>query len=139
MVFQPDLVHDLSKHRLGIVGVNYTRKTEGRETQTCGLNGEPITSFGKHGVEEVGWIGFGAVLIHLEAISDIENPLFEMRWHPERNDFVGEDYYFCGKVRAHGIPVYIDHTASNKCAHVGDYAFKELPPEPIFDFRKDVA
>lgn len=125
MAFSQDLIEDLSSHKVSVVGVNYTRKNLEGITQTCGLDGQPLKSFGKEGLEEVGWIGFGAVMIDLESVKDIENPLFEMRWMPERNDFVGEDYYFCGKVRAHGVKIYLDHTASNKTAHVGDFMYRE--------------
>ncbi len=126
MGFPPDLLEVFSSHHLPVVAANYTRKTPNPITQTCGIDGQPVKSFGKTGVEEVGWIGFGAVLIELDKIKDIENPLFETRWMPERNDFVGEDYYFCGKVRAHGIKVYIDHDVSNKVSHIGDYAYREV-------------
>jgi hypothetical protein len=125
MCFSSDILEDLMKHNVPVVGVNYTRKTSNPVTQTCGLDGQPVTSLGKEGLEEVGWIGFGAVLIDLSAIKEIDNPLFETRWMPERNDFIGEDYYFCGKVRAHGVKIYIDHTASNKTSHIGDYLYRE--------------
>lgn len=125
MSFPSDLMEKFLSHNLPVVAANYTRKTRNATTQTCGIDGQVVKSFGKTGVEEAGWVGFGAVLIRLEDIKDIENPLFETRWMPERNDFVGEDYYFCGKVRTHGIKIYIDHDVSNKTSHIGDYAYRE--------------
>lgn len=125
MNFPQELLEDLMSHKVPVVGINYTRKTGENVTQTCGIDGLPVKSFGKEGLEEVGWIGFGAVLIDLETIREIERPLFETRWMPERNDFVGEDYYFCGKVRANGVKIYIDHTLSNKCSHIGDFNYRE--------------
>jgi hypothetical protein len=129
MQFPQSLLDDLIKHNVDIVGINYTRKTDDPVTQTHGLDGQPVRSLGKKGLQEVGWIGFGAVLINLDAVKDIQNPLFETRWMPERNDFIGEDYYFCGKARTHGLKIYIDHDLSNQCAHVGDFSYREWPQD----------
>lgn len=139
MVFPPSLVHDLARHNLGVIGVNYTRKTDDRYPQTHDLDGNPVKSIDRVGVEEVGWIGFGAVLIKLDVLKDIPDPLFQMVWHPDRQDFLGEDYFFCWKVRSFGVPIYVDHDVSKKIAHIGDFAFTELPAEPIYDHRKEVA
>ncbi len=123
MAFPADLFESLSKHNLPVVAANYSNKSSDPKPQTHGLDGKPMFSRGKLGIEEAGWIGFGAVLINLSAISDIPKPLFEMRWMEERNSFIGEDYYFCGKVRAHGVKIYIDHNASQKMGHVGDFVY----------------
>jgi hypothetical protein len=138
MVFSTDLVDDLSSHNVDIVGINYVRKNpQNPSPQTHGLDGKPVSSLGKFGLEEVGWIGFGGVLIHLDAIKDIPAPLFEMRWMEDRKDFIGEDFYFCGKVRAHGLKIHVDHTASNKCAHVGDFAYREVKQDTsVFEYKE---
>lgn len=120
MAFPPDLFESLSRRNLPIVAANYSNKSPEPKPQTHGTDGMPMVSKGKTGVEEAGWVGFGAVLIELSPIKNIEKPLFEMRWIEERQSFIGEDYYFCGKVRAHGVRVYVDHDASQGMAHVGD-------------------
>lgn len=126
MRFPSDLLDDLFRHDTDIVGINYVRKNpDSPSPQTHDMDGQPLSSKGKQGAEEVAWIGFGAVLINLDAVKNIEAPLFEMRWLPERNDFIGEDFYFCGKVRAHGLKILVDHDASNKAAHIGDFPYKE--------------
>lgn len=128
MMFANDLVDDLSSHGLDVVGVNYVNKNPmGPQPQTHGLDGQPVHSLDRVDVQEVGWIGFGAVLIKLDAVKDIPAPLFEMRWLEERGSFVGEDFYFCGKVRAHGVKIHVDHGASNKVMHVGDFGYREQP------------
>ena len=121
MAFPTDLFQSLSKFQLPVVAANYSNKSPTPKPQTHGLDGQPVFSHGKTGTEEVGWVGFGAVLIELSAIKDIQKPLFEMRWMEERGSFIGEDYYFCGKVRAHGVKVYVDHDV--KAGHVGDYVY----------------
>lgn len=123
MAFQADLFDRLSSHRLPIVGANYSNKSPQCNPQSHGVDGKPLSSKDKAGAEEAGWIGFGAVLIDLSVMKDVPKPWFETRWLPERNSFMGEDYYFCGKVREHGIKIYIDHDA--KVTHVGDYHYRE--------------
>lgn len=126
MVFPPNILDGLIAHDLGIVAINYARREEGNKNAiTHAIDGSGVFSKGKSGVEEVGWIGFGGVLIKIDSIKNIENPFFEIRWHPEREDFVTEDTYFCMKVRSAGIKIYVDHDISNKVFHVGDYLYHE--------------
>ncbi len=126
MKFDQNLLLDLLSRNLPVVGVNYVRKDPANPSpMSCGLDGAVVSSKGKTGVEEIGWIGFGAILIRLEDIKNIARPLFEMRWLDERQDFMGEDYYFSMKARTAGIPIYVDHDASNKCSHIGDFNFRE--------------
>ena len=126
MQFPSDILDNLVKHDVDICAVNYSTKGPKPQPQTHDLEGKPQSSIGKTGLEEVAWVGFGIILIRLDAIKNIPAPLFETRWMKEKNDFVGEDYYFCGKVRAHGVKIHIDHDASNKVSHVGDYYYKEV-------------
>lgn len=127
MLFPRDLLEGLLERNLPIVGINYARKNPGAATpMACDLEGKVLSSKGKAGVEEVGWLGFGAILINLDAIKTIEKPWFEMRWMEQTQDFMGEDYYFCMKARNHGVKLYIDHDASARCAHIGDYPFQEI-------------
>lgn len=126
MAFPPSLLSNFLAAEKDVVGVNYVNKNpQGPLPMTHALDGQSVSSKDKIGLEEIGWLGFGAVLISLASVKDIEAPLFEMRWMAERNDFIGEDYYFCGKVRAHGVKIYVDHDISAKMGHVGDFVFRE--------------
>lgn len=124
MQFTPECVTYLLSRDVDVVGCNYVGKGTGKPL-VHGIDGNPMTSKDALGFEECGWTGFGLVLIKLESIKDIPAPLFETRWLEERQDFVGEDFYFCGKVRAHGVKVYVDHDASQSIAHIGDHAYRE--------------
>lgn len=126
MQFPSDILDDMFRHDVDILALNYTRKNPVSPTPlTHGLDGAMVSSLGFTGLEEVAWVGFGIILIKLDAIKDIPAPLFETRWMEERQDFVGEDFYFCGKVRQHGVKIYIDHDASNKIRHIGDIPYWE--------------
>lgn len=123
--FAPNLLTSLLSREVPIVGLNYARKDGSGAMMACGLDGNPISSKGKTGAEEVGWLPFGGILIELDAIKGMEKPWFEVRWLDERQDFMGEDYYFSMKARTHGLKLYVDHDASNKCRHIGDFDYAE--------------
>jgi len=124
MQFDGDLFAKLHASNVDVVAANYTNKNPLSTTpQTHGLNGELVSSVGKEGLEEVGWIGFGAVLINLSIFKDIPKPWFEMKWLEDRQSFIGEDYFFCAQVREHGVKIFINHDV--KCGHVGDFIYKE--------------
>lgn len=126
MQFPSDILDDLVKHDVDIVAANYTTKNpSGPQPQTHDLEGKPLSSLGKSGLEEVAWVGFGVILMKIDAVKDIPAPLFEVRFLQEKNDFVGEDYYFCGKVRAYDVKIHVDHDVSNKISHVGDFGYRE--------------
>lgn len=121
--FPAALIERLINHNVDIVACNYVSKTN-RQPLAHDVRGQPLSSAGETGLQEVGWIGFGFILIKLEAIKDVAAPLFEVRWLDERQDFMGEDFYFCGKLRAHGIHIYCDHDASQLISHIGDYPYQ---------------
>lgn len=124
MCFSPELFNQLITANEDIVAANYARKNpRDPSPMAYGLDGESVSSFGKTGKQEVGWIGFGAVLIRLNAIKNIPMPLFEMAWLDDRKDFIGEDFYFCKKVRDHGGSIFVLHDL--KIAHVGDFGYVE--------------
>ncbi len=125
MKFPPRLLRSFLKHDLPIVGANYARKDGSGSMMACGMDGKPVKSRDNSGIEEIGWIPFGAILINLEAIRDMPKPWFEVRWLEERKDFMGEDYYFSMKARTHGLKLFVDHDVSNETRHIGDCEYKE--------------
>lgn len=125
MKFAPNALAQLLSRDVPLIALNYARKDGSGGTMACDLEGKPMSSKGKTGIEEAGWLPFGGILIKLDAIKDIALPWFEVRWLEERNDFMGEDYYFCMKARSAGLQLYVDHNASNRCRHVGDHEYGE--------------
>jgi len=122
MKFPADMLDRLLAHGVSFVGVNYVSKGT-KKPVSCGLDGQLFYSSERVGLSEIGWIGFGAVLIELEAIKNMPKPWFEQRWLEERQDFMGEDFYFCMKARTHGLKIYLDNDI--ECEHIGDYAYRE--------------
>jgi len=66
-------------------------------------------------------IATGFMLIQTDVFKEIEKPWFFYEYNSEKDDTVGEDVYFCKKVRAKGIDVWCDPTIEVK--HIGDYAY----------------
>jgi len=122
MVFPKDIANRLLSHDKDIVACNYVSKVTNRAL-IHDLDGQLLTSEGHEGLEEVGWVGFGVILIKMACLDGINPPFFEQKWNPERQDFIGEDFFFCKKVREHGVKIYCDHDASQLIGHVGDRAF----------------
>lgn len=86
--------------------------------------GIPLSSHGRSGLEKVWRIGTGIMLIDLSIVRDLPKPWFEIRWSDKANQFVGEDWYFLGKLEkaGHG-DFWIDHDLSRQIGHVGHFMF----------------
>lgn len=128
MMFPADILDTLMSKDVDIISCNYVSKAE-RSPVVHGMDGHAISSAGKSGIEEIAWAGLGFTLIKLESVKNIPAPLFEIRWMDEREDYLGEDFYFCAKARSHGVKIYCDHVASQTISHIGDYPYS-FPQAP---------
>jgi len=63
------------------------------------------------------------ILLDLNAIKSIKPPHFEIIWDEKTQEYLGEDHYFCAKLRSNGIKIYVDHDASQTVGHIGDYTY----------------
>jgi len=60
----------------------------------------------KGGLVEVDAVGAGSILYDMEVFKNIEPPWFE--FHLEEGPPIGEDIFFCDKLRAAGYKIYVD-------------------------------
>lgn len=74
-------------------------------------------------VEQVWRIGTGIMLIEMEALKGLPRPLFQMYWDERRKDYTGEDWAFCERLEAAGIPIIIDHQMSWGVRHTGTFGY----------------
>lgn len=126
MIFSANTLEVMLSRSVPFIGINYIFKTDDETLQVAvGLNGKRISSIGKSGIEEVESIGFGGILINIDAIKHIAAPHFERLWDDKTKSYVGEDIYCCRKLRAAGIKLHVDHAASQNVGHVGDKIYKE--------------
>lgn len=125
MTYPQNILDVFFSRNVPIVAANYPKKKPGEiEWTASDLAGETLSSTGKKGCEEAGYVGLGAALISVDAIKKVAPPHFEVRWNKELQDYVGEDHFFCAKMRQAGIPVYVDHDVSQAMGHIGDFIYK---------------
>ena len=135
MRFPEDLFVRLLQHRTQVVGINYSMRRVPPEFVaikhlSTGLEDPSqrlITAPDSTGLEEVDAVGFGAVLMRMDAINGLPSPR-EQQWFgheyvPERMDWIGEDVLFCKLLRESGVKLYVDHDLSKECLHVGQYEY----------------
>lgn len=125
MVFPPDVLAKLISRNLPVVAGNYCRKIQDQIKGTAlDMSGQHMDSSGKTGVEQAMYIGLGMCLVRTDAIRHIPRPNFEVLWDEARQDYWGEDMYFCDRLRDYGVPIHVDHDVSNAIGHVGDYVYQ---------------
>ena len=126
----------LMLHDVPVVGINYAKRKVPTEFVAIKKIGwEPgeaserlITSDESTGLEEVEAIGFGMVLMRMDALRNMpdprEEPWFWFHWVKEKGMQVGEDVQFCRLLRESGVKVYVDHDLSKECAHIGQFEYR---------------
>lgn len=118
----PKIISGMMDRNKRVVVTNYSTKQPWNTQPTCfGFENNRIESKGKTGIERIYLAGLGCALIDMEVFEKIDEPMFSVAW--SGSDYVGEDFFFFMKLYKAGIECFVDHDASNKIAHVGDYAF----------------
>lgn len=140
MDFPHDLLHRLYIHNKPFVGVNYPSRNQdvnGRKFTAAIDDGRinVITNDNTTGLEEVDYIGFGAVLISRCVMESIQNINSRFTWFfcgydDQTRQHVGEDWIFCARARSAGYKIYVDHDLSKEIGHVGKYiyTYKDMLP-----------
>lgn len=123
-----DAVTQLYNHGLPVVGANYpTKEMISRPTAYADNDsyvGPLWTTAKDEGVVEVAHMGMGLMLCDVRVFDMIDLPFFN--FEPLAPDFVkhvGEDVYFCRKLREKGMSLFVDHKLSQQVAHIGDFEY----------------
>jgi hypothetical protein len=112
MVFPPDALHRLARHRLPIVGANYSTNKGDRQRFTSRSKGQcVITRHDSTGLEEVELLPQGFTLVSREVYERIPLPWYTGGYF--------QDYYFSERARNHGFKLYVDHDLSKQVRHIG--------------------
>lgn len=127
MRFPPDALIRLLRHDRDIVGINaMSRRPPYRCTAQKENGDELITNEYSSGIEKVGRMGLGLLLIRTEVFRKLEPPWFEFRYLPEKGVFRGEDYCFFDKAVQAGYEFYVDHDLSRQVTHLGQFEYSPL-------------
>lgn len=139
MRFPMDAMVRLLKHNLPVVGINYSKRAIGEGYTALGeIAGDYCyTTAESAGLEQVGALGFGCILIRSHALKDLPDPI-EEPWFQNKylgnGKWMGEDVHFCALLQRIGVPVFVDHDLSKECAHSGLFDYKPehaLKEEPV--------
>lgn len=121
MTFPTDIADRLASHNCDVVASNASKKAYGSLGVAVGFDNEFISG---PGVQEVARAGLAVALIKLSALKNIPMPWFEVLWIPQIGRTVGEDYYFCMKLRKQGVKIFVDQDVSPLIGHVGDFEYR---------------
>lgn len=144
MRFPQDMISRLLKHDLDIVAANCARRRmpTGPTAQIYKDNGERElvwTMPESTGLQEVGSVGMGVMLIKAGVFKALSEPWYETPWRTDKRGYIGEDVFFCNKARSAGFKIWIDHDVSKEIGHVGTFEYKHDHTWVIKDLEKEKA
>jgi hypothetical protein len=121
MTFAADGLLRLLERKVAVVGANYPTRAH-PPIPTADRDGRPIyTAPGSSGLEEADHMGLGFVLLETRLFGEVGDPCF--RSNPEATGWPGEDVDFFRRVRALGVPLYVDHDVSQQVGHVSEHIY----------------
>ena len=132
----------LMRHDVDIVGANcISRRPPYALTARTEANEWVYTSNESSGLEKVGKVGTGVLLVSMEVFKNIEPPWFNLEWFPmghhlhtqegNQDVLLGEDYWFCDVAKKAGYEIYIDHDVSKEVLHIGQFGYSPTLKVPI--------
>jgi hypothetical protein len=127
--FASDLLHRLMAWKKPVVACNVATKSlpaspTARNRNPNYFGGDMVyTDPESSGLQQVWRIGTGVMLLDLSIFDKIEKPWFPVRWQEKDNEWVGEDWNFCEILEAAGVPIFIDHDASQDVGHIGQLIY----------------
>lgn len=124
MTFPMDIVDRLISHGKDVVSCNAMRK-DGTVDGSCqGMDGKPIDSTGKTGLQELRTMGGAIFLAKIDSFRNIPKPHFQMIWSPAHNSYLGEDVYFSTILKMNGVGLYADNDTSKLISHIGSFEYQ---------------
>jgi hypothetical protein len=141
MRFPQDMISRLLAHDLDIVATNCARRRmpTGPTAQIYKENGdrELVWSMPEStGLQEVGSVGMGVMMIKAGVFKALSEPWYETPWRHDKRGYIGEDVFFCRKAREAGFKIWIDHDVSKEIGHIGMFEFKHDHTWAIKDLEK---
>lgn len=127
MSFPPETALLLAFHDVPFVACNYpVRQPSGLFTAQQDDGTRVETTETSSGLEAVGAVGFGVVLMQTDIVDGLARPWFRHGLNDLGGD-IGEDIMFCRGLRAAGYQIVIDHDLSKKIGHVGQHTYRTIP------------
>lgn len=129
MRFPQDVIARMLAHDEPIVSCNYSQRRFPPGPVAMAHRGENeirriYTTDESHGLQEVDYVGMGAMMVQRRVFEAMEMPWFAIPWATNGIGYIGEDVFFCRKAREHGFPTLIDHDLSKEVAHIGAFEYR---------------
>ena len=116
MMVPADALHRLARHRVPIVGANYSTNKGSRQYFTAGKCGQRfVTDEHSTGIEEVDLLPQGFTLVAREVYETLPMPWYTGGYM--------QDYFFSEHARNHGFKIYVDHDVSKETYHIGPHVY----------------
>lgn len=132
MMFPPTTLLRLLAHKKNIVACNYMKRSTPFKsvafTDTTDWDSWVPLDY-SNDLRTVEAVGMGCVLMKTDIFENLQKPYFEYTYHPETEDWIGEDFTLFKKLKNLGYEVKIDMNLSNEVYHVGTFAYGENLPE----------
>lgn len=127
MRLPPNTLDRLLAANKEFVGCNVTSRTQSGMTVARNFQDECVyTEVATEKYEEVLALGFGIVLIKLDRVRTMPEPLFAMPWDIKLRRYIGEDMSFCNGFRHAGGKIFVDHELSREIRHIGAIELETL-------------
>lgn len=134
MQFPPDILDVYFSRKVPVIAANCLRKNQEKmEGTAIALDGKPHIPSMLGDAEQVERVGAAIMLANVNALRHIPAPLFYNPWVENLGIELGEDYYWCNKLKEYGVPVHVDNLISRASAHQGEFAFHWGNNYPLHD------
>lgn len=125
MSFPVNTLERLLAHDKDIIGANCIQRGTGYPTAAT-PEGILLSSKNMKGIDKIGSLGFGVMLIKAEVFRKTPFPWFATPYEGTIEDgkFIGEDRFFCYKATEAGFEIWMDHDLSQEIGHIGTYQYR---------------
>lgn len=122
--FPPDVLHRLLAADKDIVAANIATKQlpaspTARKHDGTFFGALVYTDEQSTGLERVWRVGTGIMLVKRRVFEALGPKDFEIRWKPDIEDYMGEDWAFVEAAEGAGFECWIDHDLSKQVSHIG--------------------
>ena len=125
MNFPPHTLKQLLSHNKDVIACNYSTRVEPHMPVAFVSDGDLENRLtDKKGISSVFAVGLGCMLVNTNVIKNIDSPYFSVEWNDDYTNLVGEDIYFCKKIREAGYDILVDNELSQQISHVGTKKYK---------------
>ena len=114
-------------HKAPVVACNYSTRSEPRKSVAYKKFSDWenwLNSSKEKGLTEVEAIGMGCMLTDVSVFQNMDAPYFEVQYNTKLKEWIGEDFYFCQKLKQQKYKILVDNELSMEIYHLGTTAFQ---------------